>query len=121
MKKQGQRIDRRAGRTWIKVQLKSDGDAKHAGEIVEYWRQFRQAALHVTRAIRMYYALTQGDTSLLREYFPLIVDSFRAGAPIRPSALDVGALGTTAPLAPPKVERRAKSADEDKADLLDLF
>ena len=116
MKNQQQRKDTRTARIWVKVQLKSDADAKHAGEIVEYWRHFRQAAQHITRAIRMYYALTQGDTSLLREYFPLIVDKLREGSPIRPTA-------QTEPMtaAPPKAERRAKSADEDKADLLDLF
>lgn len=111
-------MDKRTARVWVKVQLKDDADAKHAGDIVEYWRHFRQAAQHITRAIRMYYSLTQGDTSLLREYFPLIVDKLREGSPIRPSAAE--AIQITA-AAPPKVERRAKTSDEDKADLLDLF
>lgn len=108
-------MDRRARRFWIKVQLKDDDEAQHAAEIVEYWRGFRQAAHHLTRAIRMYYGLTQGDTSLLRQYFPLEIDSMRIGAPVRPVPAQPAAD------APPKIERRARTEDEDKADLLDLF
>lgn len=64
--------DVRQGRAWVKVQLGITSESQHAAQIVEYWRSLKQAARHVERAIRMYYALQVGDTSLLKEYFPLL-------------------------------------------------
>ena len=68
----GMAKDMRQGRAWIKVQLSASEQSMHASEIVGYWRTLKEAARHVERAIRMYYALQAGDASLLKEYFPLL-------------------------------------------------
>lgn len=101
--------DTRRGRAWIKVQMKNDSESHHAAEIVTYWKATKAAALHIPRAIRMYYALLQGDTSLLREYFPLLT-------------LGQGRQSETVKSAMPpkvKIEHRERTEEEDKADLLD--
>lgn len=59
-------------RQWLKIRLKNTTEANHVVSIVEYWRSLKTAAPNVTKAIRLYYSLTQGDTTLLQEYFPWV-------------------------------------------------
>jgi hypothetical protein len=103
------RQDNRGYRPWIKLRLKDAQESLHVIEIIEYWQRSKEAALHVTRAIQMYYALTGGDTTLLRKYFPGILAGMSNGTP-PPMAK---------PTTPAKVEAVTRSEDEDKADLLD--
>lgn len=68
-------------RPLIRLQLADSSEGHHASEIVSYWMKLRMATFHITRAIRMYYALQVGDTQLLREYFPLLPVGVSAPAP----------------------------------------
>lgn len=98
-------------RPWVKVRLSEGSDSVHALEIIQYWTRLRQCAFHVMRAVRMYYALTQGDDGLLREYFPLLSVS---------SSRPAIAYNLHQPVkTPAKVEAKARTEEEDKADLLD--
>lgn len=105
------RSDSRGYRPWVKVRLQDTADAYQVVKILDYWQGLRTAALHLTRAVILYYALTQGDTEPLRRYFPLLANALGNGN---------GGL-----LRPPQVERKAtvetksRSEDEDKADLID--
>lgn len=59
-------------REWVKVQLSATDEAKHAADVVRWWKRQRSAARHIARAIALYYALMQQDTTLLTEYFPFL-------------------------------------------------
>ena len=93
----------------IKVKLTSGAESDHAAQIVEYWRQRRELAKHITRAIRVYYGLLQGDTTLLEEYFPFLAVGRSGAAAPRPFK----------PTSTPTITRVEKSADDDAADLLE--
>lgn len=101
-------------RPHLKIRLNDSPLAIHAAQVIEHWRSARQLAYHVPRAISMYYALLQGDTSLLAEYFPFLMP-----------ALQNGQTPATAPTRrrdvapPPVITIQEKSADDDAADLLD--
>lgn len=99
-------LDKRRMRVWVKVQLDSKPDAQHVGEIIAYWKRLRSAAFHLQRAIRMYYALTLGDSSLLQEYFPFIMAT-RGLPPITPVQV---------PVEPPRAVQSHKTEDEDLSD-----
>lgn len=83
--------------------MSNSPNAAHAHEIVEYWRTCREAARHIERAIRLYYGLLQGDTTLLRQFFPML--SLNTAAQYEQAYTSSG------------VEQ--KSSDDDLADFLD--
>jgi hypothetical protein len=57
-------------RPWIKVRLSANLESWEAIRIVQAWREKRQTASNIVRAICLYQALKQHDTRLLLEYFP---------------------------------------------------
>lgn len=95
----------------VHVQLKDDQEAQHALNIVTFWKSKRQAARHIVRAISLYYALLQGDTTMLLEYFPLLR--------VTSSPVTVG----RRPMGEPElvVTFQAKSEVEDLDDFLSEF
>lgn len=96
----------------IHVQLKDDDEARHAFSVVTYWKSKRQAARHIVRAISLYYALLNGDTTLLFEYFPLlrvVSNSNPVASPRRAADDDL------------TVTFQAKSEEEDIEDFLSEF
>ncbi len=75
--------DKRGRRAWIKVQLADKPESHEAAGLVAYWKTERQAARNIVKALRLYAALCQGDTSVLEAYFPGL--PFRADrAPMQP-------------------------------------
>lgn len=109
---EGRRRDLRRGRYWLKVQLRQDADSEHVLQIIQYWKGLKTATMHVTRAIRIYYALTQGDTSLLNQHFPFLL-SQPASSPPTPTYAPVEIPGAV------KMRLVEKSADEDIDDFLE--
>lgn len=90
----------------ISVLLSNKSEAIDAVEIVKTWKDCREAANHLIRAIRLYAALLKGDAGLLQEFFP----QFGAFvAPARPKL----------PTTPAPIVQRNET--EDLADLLDVF
>lgn len=81
------RRDKRGKRPEIKVRLGADSESLHAEQIVSFWRASRQAALHLRRAIALYYALLSGDTDLLWQWFPLLMKATSGSRSIISSAL----------------------------------
>lgn len=98
-------------RHWIKVRLQDTELAAHAFQVVEHWRSLRAASVHVAKAIALYYDLTRGDTTLLREYFPWITSAATVEQP--------ASAAPSQPTGKPKTRLIEKSADDDLADFLD--
>lgn len=115
---QANRHDPRRLRAWVKVQLSNSADAYSAADAVNAWRGVRQAAYHLTRAIRLYDALLKGDTSLLIEFFPML-----GNINTRPSAAayELPSTPTARPTTPPRSRTIEKSAADDLADFADMF
>lgn len=54
-----------------KFQLRQDhAEDIHIQEIVEYWKTQKKGVTNIRKAIALFYALEQGDDSLLSEMFP---------------------------------------------------
>lgn len=67
---------------------------------------------YLGKALRLYEALTKGDTALLVELFPFVKTAFAPKiAPVAP---------VRKPLAPPKITPRARSEEDDLRDALDI-
>jgi len=64
----------RQPRIWLKTQVVISPDSMAASTVLAQWARMRQTPKHLTRAIRLYNALLQGDMAcfweLLPEYFP---------------------------------------------------
>jgi hypothetical protein len=66
----------------------------------------------IGKALRLYEALSKGDTALLVELFPFVKTAFTPRVtPVAP---------VPKPLAPPKVTLRARSEEDDLRDALDI-
>jgi uncharacterized damage-inducible protein DinB len=99
-------------RRWIKVRLQDNPDAHYAADVVERWRSMRGAALHVARAIQIYYGLLNGDTTTLRKYFPFLMDSMQPRQLVDSPA--------PAPVSTePKTRVKRKTAAQDEDDFFD--
>ena|SRR5258706_11665566 len=61
-------------RPWLKQRMNESEDSQQAIRIWKRWKALRQATANVSRAIRLYEALLQGDTdkfhNLMKRYFP---------------------------------------------------
>lgn len=62
-------------RPLLKIRLTDKPDSHDAVIILNRWKEARQLATHLPRAIRLYAALLMGDTSLLADYFPFLIDA----------------------------------------------
>lgn len=101
-------------RPFLKIRLTDNQEAWEAMGVMGLWRNTRQLARNLPRAVIIYEALLKGDTAKLAQYFPFLVDALRGnnGAYIRPKA---GILNS----ADVEISYVEKSEAEDVADLLD--
>ena len=99
-------------RHWIKVRLQDTEQAAYAFQVVEYWRKQKMAAQNIVKAVSLYYSLSNGDTSILKEYFPLLGDVRRMSVQ-DDTPLPIQASGT------PKTRLVEKSAEDDLDDFLE--
>lgn len=95
-------------RPMIKVKLTDNAESWTAMHVLAEWRQGRESARNIVRAIRLYATLLKGDESLLREYFPYLLTGVNRPATNR----------APANFGPPSVTLAEKTADEDEAELL---
>ena len=70
------------------------------------------AAQSIAKAIALYYTLSNGDTSLLKEYFPLLGE-VRSSAPIENHVETIQSSGK------PKTRTVEKTAEDDLDDFLE--
>lgn len=99
-------------RHWIKVRLQDTDLAAYAFNVVEHWRSQKMAAQTIVKAIALYYTLSNGDTSLLKEYFPLLGEVRRMSIQ-DDTPLPIQASNT------PKTRLVEKSAEDDLDDFLE--
>lgn len=99
-------------RHWIKVRLQDTELAAYSFQVVEHWRSQKMAAQNIIKAIALYYTLSNGDTSLLKKYFPLLGE-------VRRMSVDDDTPVPFEANGKPKTRLIEKSADEDLDDFLE--
>jgi len=119
----------RQPRIWLKTQVVISPDSMAASTVLAQWARMRQTPKHLTRAIRLYNALLQGDMTcfweLLTEYFPGVAIGMQlSGRMNTPSYAEP--YSSSAPIKL-KVETVKRSVDEmieaagDQFELDDMF
>ena len=118
----------RQPRIWLKTQVVISPDSMAASTVLAQWARMRQTPRHLTRAIRLYNALLQGDMAcfwqLLTEYFPGVAIGMQLSARMNTQSY---AEPYSTPTAKLKVETVKRSVDEmmivagDQFDLDGMF
>jgi len=110
-------------RHWIKVRLGRGEQNEEAAEIISDWREQREAAPKLTRAIRLWDALERGDMDVLQEFLPLMGAGLVAMLGTNGMTIGVPSINhetrITRMPAPAVIEAVQKSEEEDSEDFFE--